>query len=422
MSVSWRVTSSALALSIVLACLVLLLSCAPKGLLTDEYSPDSYQIMPSLPEQMASQNPTFIIYGDSRPGWRVQEKFIRSENWKTWKMLLFPFYEMYWLGNGVVGGINYARHTPDFGAQGRHLVREAVYAATEREQIDLIFHGGDMVQDGRWPSQWATFLRESESDLSLNSGIPLLPVVGNHERANDPKYGLPNYRAVFGDLQCYALDFPDVAILVIDSNWILDQYESIENSKQEAMFEQWFVSAEGSTQPSWLERELEKRDQSFKIVVMHHPLISFGTHHTDWLREKWGNALTSKRQQLARLFQEQGVQLVLCSHEHMYEHSILNVTTESSTSDIHVVVTGGGGVPLRPGTSPQLIEQYLTNYCDQKLGVSLVLQRSVYHYCVVKTTGDSLSVQVMEIPEDSFQPPVLIDDIEIPNLRSAGAR
>lgn len=168
-----------------------------KGLITDKYSRDFYHVPRLLPDGPMEENPRFIIYGDSRPGWRVKERFLERKNWLTWKMLIFPFYEVYWLGNGLVGGINYLRHKPDYGIREHRMIRDAIYEAGKQSKMDFIIHGGDMPTNGRRPSHWATFLRENKIDKPLVLDFPFLPVVGNHEKANDETYGLANYEAIF---------------------------------------------------------------------------------------------------------------------------------------------------------------------------------------------------------------------------------
>ncbi len=422
------------------ACLLLVfgflaasMGCAQKGLVAEKYSSDFYHVPKLLPDEPMDKNPKFIVYGDSKPGSRLTQKFLKRENWLTWKMLLFPFYEVYWLGNGLVGEINRLRHTPDYGVKERRMVRDAIYAEAKDSKVDFIINGGDMSADGRRPSHWAKFLKENKIERPLVSDFPFLPVIGNHEKTNDLTYGLPNYKTIFEYPQFYVLDFPDAALFVVDSNLILDQYQFIDDDEQDALFEKWFVSGEDSEQPAWLERELASRNQSFKIVVMHYPPISFGRHHSDWTKPSWGRNLQEKRQQLLKLFHEQGVQLVLCSHEHLYEHSILRsrgvvheVTTEHSEQstdptygnqtehEIHFVITGGGGVPLRPRSDAQRIEACCQNYRTEGFDVFLVKQEEIYHYCLVDIAPDKITIQVLEVTGDATHPTRLVEEILIP--------
>jgi hypothetical protein len=405
----------AILLLLTISYLAVFRGCARKGLVTEKYSRDFYHVPKLLPGEMMDKNPRFIFYGDSRTGWRVQEKFLKKKNWYTWKMLLFPFYEIYWLGNGIVGGVNYLRHIPDYGVRERLMMRDAVYEEAKQRELDFVFHGGDMPTDGRRPSHWAAFLRENKIKLPLVLDFPFLPVVGNHEKANDPAYGLPNYEAIFDYPQFYVLDFPNAAIFVVDSDLILDQYQFIEDDEQDALFQEWFVSGEDSEQPAWLEREMSSRDQTFKILVIHHPPISFGKHHGNWAKPSYGRNLQQKRRQLLNLLYEQQVQIVLCSHEHLYEHSIIRYLDgeDAGSRDIHFVVSGGGGVPLRTQTSQEKLERYLDNYRTEGLDVALVKHEAFFHYCLVEITSDKVSVQVIEVTGKPEEPVRLAEEIVI---------
>jgi hypothetical protein len=417
------------ALYLVLGLLAASMGCAGKGLVAEKYSSEFYRVPRLLPDEPMDRNPEFIIYGDNKPGARVKEKFLKRRSWLTWKMLIFPFYEVYWLSNGLVGGINRLRHTPDYGAQERRMVRDAIYAEAKRSNIDFIINMGDMVADGRMPSHWEGFLRENKIEQPLVSDFPFLPVVGNHERANDLTYGLPNYEVVFPYPQFYVLDFLDAALFIVDSDLILDQYQSINDDEQDALFEKWFVSGEESEQPAWLERELASRNQPFKIVVMHHPPISFARHHTDWTESSYGTDLQKKRQQLLKLFYEQGVQAVFCSHEHLYEHSILRYSSpvaslngNAAEREIHFIVSGGAGTPLRSRSDAKKLKKFLQDYRAEGFNVLLVKQEEIYHYCLVDIAPDRVTIRVMEVTgsvadaktNDATHPLRLVEEILIP--------
>jgi hypothetical protein len=60
----------------------------------------------------------------------------------------------------------------------------------------------------------------------------------------------------------YVIEFPDAAIYVVDSNYILDQNQFINDSLQNQLFEKWFVSEDGS---AWLEQQLITYNKPFKM-------------------------------------------------------------------------------------------------------------------------------------------------------------
>lgn len=132
--------------------IVLFLSCAHQGLITEKYAPDFYEIPKLLEDGPFDKNPSFIVYGDNRPGYRIQENFFNKNNWQTWKMLIFPFYEIYWLGNGLYGTVNFLRHTPGYGISNHRDVRDIMLSEVKNGQIDFLINIGDMPTDGRRPN------------------------------------------------------------------------------------------------------------------------------------------------------------------------------------------------------------------------------------------------------------------------------
>ena len=399
---------------IVFAFLVTNVACAQKELITKKHNSDFYRIPKLLPDGPMDENPTFIFYGDSRPGWRDHEKFVHKRNWLTWKMLIFPFYEIYWLGNGAVGGINRLRHEPDYGHKERLMVRDAIYDEAKRSKVDFIIHGGDMSADGRRSSYWEQFIEENKIDKPLVSEFPFLPVVGNHERTDDKEYGLPNYEAIFEYPPFYTLDFPDAAIFVLDSNLIIDQYQAIDDDEQDALFEKWFVSS-NPDQPSWLEQELASRSQRFKIIVMHHPPVSVAKHYTDWNKPLWGRDLHEKRRRLISLFHKHNVPLILASHDHLYQRSTVKRSNHEGSS-IQIVVSGGGGAPLRGTSKDKRVAECCEFYESEGLNVALIRQMEIYHYCLVSIESDKITVKVLETTGDSKEPLRIADEILIGDL------
>ena len=97
------------------------------------------------------------------------------------------------------------------------MVRDALYREAKRSDIDFLLHLGDMAaHDGRIPGHWADFLRENKEIHPLLNEVPMLPTLGNHDRANDPRFGYPNFQAIFGYPRFYTVEFPDAMLFVVD--------------------------------------------------------------------------------------------------------------------------------------------------------------------------------------------------------------
>ena len=372
-------------------------ACAKKGLLSEAYPEEFYSIPRRLNDGPHDHNPRFLAYGDTQSGRRIKEKFAKKDVWWTWKAFIFPFYYIYNVGQGVVGGVNWLRNVPDYGGEERRLVRDAVYEEILKTKPDFLMDLGDIcMYDGRRPEHWERFIQENRFDVPLLDEIPFVPVIGNHDRANDEKYGYPNFQSVFDFPRFYVLDFPDVAIFIVDSDFLLDQYQNIDDDEQDELWAKWFVSPEGSQQPSWLERELAARTQPFKIVAMHHPVASLGKHFSDWTNPDYGRNLKVKRKQLIDLFFRENVKLVMAGHEHLYQHNTITRLDKAREAGgaagaerggpamIHMLITSGGGAPIRSLPGKDEIQKRLDSFREEGIVVENVANYFVHHYSIVE--------------------------------------
>ena len=391
-------------------------NCARVGLISEKYPASFYRVPKLLADEPLRENPTFLVYSDNQAGWRAYERFIRKDNWATWKMLIFPFYELYWLGNGVIGGINWFRHKPDYAANEQRMVRDAIYNAARGNEVDFILNTGDIcAHDGRRPEHWVRFLNMNKAEHPLLNEIPFVPAIGNHERANDTTFGLKNYQAIFQYPRFYVIDFPDGALFVVDANFILDQKGHIDDDLQDELFKKWFVSDPDDDKPSWLEKQLSSRNVPFKIIAIHQPPISFGRHHNDWHQKSNGRDLLNKRGKLIDLFEEYGVRLVFSGHDHLYQHNVLYADSSAATpgQEIHFIVGGGGGAPLMPIADSEALNSYAQDFEAKGLNVRQLKQLQEYHYSLVNIYEDALSVKIFEATGDSSLADPLIDEFRI---------
>ncbi|MFC1573857.1 metallophosphoesterase family protein [Candidatus Latescibacterota bacterium] len=394
---------------------ILTTSCSQQGLVTERYTEDVYRVPKLLPDEPHTKNPTFILYGDIRPGYRLQEKFLHKDNWYTKKMLLFPLYELYVFGNGIAGLYEYLRNDSGFGYGEREMVRQAVYNEAVWSKADFIVNTGDFVIDGRYPEHWLRFVTEHKTEHRLLQSIPYLPVIGSHEFTNDSTYGMQNYQAVFAYPGFYTVEYKDTELFFLNSNIIIDNKQLIADDTQDELFGEWFVSENG-TNPSWLEKKLAASKKRFKIVVLHNPLVSFSKHHHDWLSDNNGRNLREKRKRLIGLLQHYGVQIVFSGHEHLYEHSVLRYekSTGMSAGEIHFIISGGGGVPLRDTSDTDTCKKYLEHFRNEGFEVELVTYEKKYHYCRVSIDNEQISIDVYEVTENQDNPLNELDKIVIP--------
>ena len=392
----------------------LLAGCASPGLLAEHYDASFYEVPRRLPDTLAT-NPTFLAVGDTQANFRVEINFWRRENWATWKQLLVPFYQLYLLGNGITGLVNYYRNVPDSGSSSREAMRQAVWKAAQQYDADFLLHLGDIVSDnGHYPEHWEVYLSENRDDPPLLDSLPILPTLGNHEYALDSTYGWPNYQAVFDYPRFYVLDTPDAAIFVLDSNMLVDQHTEMDDDLQDALFEEWFVSSDPAA-PSWLERALAARpDRRFKIVAMHHPLVTSALHFRDWYKFAHGRELLRKRDALIKLLQRHNVQLVLAGHEHLYERNTLPYRIGDEAARTYFVTSSGGGVPTRRAESLETRRERLDTYRARGFPIEMGPQVSTHHFSRIGVYEDSLVVATYGVDDDAPTDWRLLDRLRIP--------
>ena len=189
------------------------------------------------------------------------------------------------------------------GGADQYALLEQMYSVP----YDLMIHTGDLAYDTGTIAQFEDNVFGVYADLFRN--IPFFPAAGNHDY--DTLRGAP-FRGVFnlpGDSgeKWYSYDWGRVHFAALDTE------------------------ADYATQAKWLDDDLAATNLPWKIVYLHKPLYSSGTHGSD----------LALRSLLEPVLQKHNVQLVLAGHDHNYERM-------KPQHGITHVVTGGGGVGTRP--------------------------------------------------------------------------
>ncbi len=193
------------------------------------------------------------------------------------------------------------------GAPARRAVRERI------AELDPAFAilAGDAVGMGCYKPSWNRFRKEYHA-------IPIWPVIGNHDLIGPNRPGLRNYFEVFphvGEKRWYALRYPPVLLLMLDSNLRTLSDEEREEQKK------------------WFRAELERArgDDAIQGIcfVIHHPPLSVHRSGGDEaiLKNFWEVAAKERKFMAA-----------FSGHNHSYQHI--------QAGDRHAFVTGGGGATL----------------------------------------------------------------------------
>ncbi|TSC90681.1 MAG: putative phosphohydrolase [Candidatus Berkelbacteria bacterium Licking1014_96] len=158
----------------------------------------------------------------------------------------------------------------------------------------LVFHVGDLVNDGNSAGDWATF---DSITGNLRYNTRYYPAIGNHEIASS------YYEARFGTDKWYSMNIDNIHFIILDSNTSL---------------------ASGSTQYNWLHADLDAASSArFTLVFFHHPPYTAGG---------LADAIA--------LFEAHGVDIVFNGHTHLYARKV------AAGIGTYYLITGGGGAPL----------------------------------------------------------------------------
>jgi 3',5'-cyclic AMP phosphodiesterase CpdA len=143
-------------------------------------------------------------------------------------------------------------------------------------------------------------------------------------------------------------------------------------------------------QGKWLERDLAAAHPVWKIVVLHHPLYSC---HVKRLED-----YAFMRAEVEAILARNGVDLVLCGHDHFYYRTTRVLGNKPDPKGIVHVVTGGGGASLYDGDMP-------------KDGTGAKLAKR-FHLVDLRIDGERIEVRALA-PVKSGEEPEVIDSFEL---------
>jgi hypothetical protein len=152
----------------------------------------------------------------------------------------------------------------------------------ELVKYDFVVMDGDNIYGGHKASDFQQKFEMPYKPL-LDAGVKFYASLGNHD---DPDVEI-NYKLYnMGGKRYYSFRKGDVEFYALDSNYMDPQ------------------------QLSWIDSQLKNSSAKWKICFFHHPMFTAATFHGPDI---------DLRKQLMPLFTQDGVNLVLSGHEHVYE-------------------------------------------------------------------------------------------------------
>ena len=171
------------------------------------------------------------------------------------------------------------------------------------KDVHFIQNAGDHVEAGKNESQYDAYLSNYQGSVVYST--PFANVVGNHDYAGtayNDHFNLPNVSNLGSSGQGnaqgdYYYIYNNALMLVLNSN-----------NRSTAEHEEFIKNTLAKTK--------DNQDIKWKIVVFHHSIYSSASHASD-------NDILARRDTLAPMFSQNGIDLVLMGHDHVYTRSML---------------------------------------------------------------------------------------------------
>lgn len=197
-----------------------------------------------------------------------------------------------------LGDVQYQRRNKDYAAWAK-LVQDI---RQRNPGIAFALTGGDMVNSPRNLEGWELFLAGASP---VFSSVPLMTAIGNHETTVKADtylkmLALPQNGPKEVSEEFYSFDYGNCHFTVVNTCFFLDNRKAV-------LEEDWELQL--AEVDRWLQEDLTQNSARWKIVVMHHPAygISDGDPIYEEIRREW-----------EPVFEQGGVDLVLCGHQHLY--------------------------------------------------------------------------------------------------------
>jgi len=199
--------------------------------------------------------------------------------------------------------------------------------------VSFLLHTGDIAYQRGTYSEFQAFYFDVYAPLMER--IPFFPTPGNHEYYTQnalpylAAHVLPGTDSTDQNAgRYYSFDWGDAHFISVDT--VLVASKSIDEVLD------------------WLERDLGRTRQYWKIVYFHHAPYTTGHHKEDVV-----SALV--RERMVPILENHGVQLVLSGHEHSYQRTLplrAGEPVERGQGTVYIITAAGGASLQAIGDSP----------------------------------------------------------------------
>lgn len=230
------------------------------------------------------------------------------------------------------------------------------------KDVHFIQNAGDHVEAGKNESQYDAYLSNYQGSVVYST--PFANAVGNHDYAGtayNDHFNLPNVSNLGNSGQGnaqgdYYYIYNNALMLVLNSN-----------NRSTAEHEEFIKNTLAKTK--------DNQDIKWKIVVFHHSIYSSASHASD-------NDILARRDTLAPMFSQNGIDLVLMGHDHVYTRSMLMDGTTALKDESF----DKDGNPIHEVTDPKGITYITANSASG----------SKYYEFTSNLSGDYIAVKNQE--------------------------
>jgi hypothetical protein len=298
------------------------------------------------------------------------------------------------------------------------MINKASTLASTQFPVRFVLQSGDAVLRGQTAAMWNVSFTPIIERLTRGANIPYLFAVGNHDvtsmPAGDPQraLGLHNTLTAMSRLlppegsprrlsgyPTYAFGYGNAFFVAIDSNIASD-----------------------AVQLAWVTDQLEHLDRArFRhvIVFFHHPPFSSGPHGGASATPMPGTGekapdrvepqTAAIRTLYVPLFRNHHVAMMVCGHDHLFDHFVEHYVDGGVSYRMDTIVTGGGGAPHYGYVGEPDLRGYLAASAAQRVRVDHLVKpgaadENPHHFVVVQVDGDRLSVEVVGTGPSAFAP------------------
>lgn len=275
------------------------------------------------------------------------------------------------MGDPQIGEKNTATDT----AQWENTLSQAKIQAANAE---FIVSAGDQVSVGNNEAQYAGYLEHA----ALKS-MPVATVIGNHDHGYYVSGGYKDYEySIYND------------------HFNNPNKYGIEEGKTTANSDYWYTynnvlflnlnsnDLSTASHKAFLKEAIEAnkdKDIDWKVVVFHHSIFSAATHSQD-------SDILQRREQLAQVFKELDIDVVLMGHDHVYVRSyMMDGTTPEVTETVESVARDPEGI------------LYVTANSSSGSKFYSILGNANTNYAAVKNQENKPNFSNVEITENSFK-------------------